>query len=146
MSRENAEAVRCALERFPQDPDQLRAWLPDFWEPDADYYPVRKWPESRPCHGIEEIERFMARFIAAWDHWEMEALEVTAVGTTCVLARESVVAEGRGSGLALNGDLYQCSWMRRGRYLRVEDHLTLDGAVGALGVDAEALEAVGVRK
>ena len=26
-----------------------------FWDPEGDYYPVRKFPESRPCHGIKEI-------------------------------------------------------------------------------------------
>jgi hypothetical protein len=146
MSRENVEAVRRALERFPQDPDQLRSWLADFWEPDADYYPVRKWPESRPCHGIEEVERFLSRFLGAWERWEFQAVQFTAVGPTCVLAQARVAAEGRDSGLALDGDLYQCSWMRRRRYLRVEDHLTFEGAITALDVDSAALEALGLRE
>ena len=28
-----------------------------FWDPDADYYPVRKFPEARSCHGRDEIAR-----------------------------------------------------------------------------------------
>ncbi len=146
MSRENVEAVRRALEQFPQRLDELHYWLPKFWDPDGDFYPVPKFPESRPCHGIEDIERFMAGFIGAWDRWETEVLQITAVGPTCVLARVHVVAEGLESGLALNGDLYECSWLRRCRYLRVEHHLTPEGAVTALGLDAEALEAVGLRE
>jgi hypothetical protein len=27
----------------------------DFWEPHGDDYPVEKFPESRPCHGAEDI-------------------------------------------------------------------------------------------
>src|SRR4051812_32927982 len=144
MSQENVEVVRRSVEQFPQRPDEVHSWLPNFWEPDADFYPVQKFPESRPCHGIEEIERFMASFVGAWDKWEIRGLQITAVGPTCVLARMHITAEGRESGLALNADLYQCSWLRRRRYLRVEDHLTRAGAAAALDLRTEALEAAGL--
>ena len=46
MSRANVEIVRRYLE--PGGPPEGAA---GFWEPDGDYYPVRKFPEARPCHG-----------------------------------------------------------------------------------------------
>jgi len=48
---------------------------------------------------------------------------------------------GRGSGLNLEGDLYQCFWLRHGRFFRVE---TLSGALHALGLHGETLEAAGL--
>lgn len=146
MSGENVDVVRRALEEFPQRPEELADWLPQFWEPDADYYPVGKWLESRPCHGIAEIERFMAQFISAWDRWQLNSVRIAAIGPTCVLSLSNVVAEGRGSGLSLNGDLFQCSWLRRGRYLRVEDHLTWEGAARAFGLEVADLERLGLRE
>jgi hypothetical protein len=55
-----------------------------------------------------------------------------------------VAAEGRESGLKLEGDLHHCLWLRNGRLLRVEDHLTLAGALRALGLDGDTLEAAGL--
>ena len=144
MSQENVEIVRRSLEDFPRRPNEVASWVAAFWEPDGDFYPVRKFPEARPCHGSEEIERFLVGFLAAWDRWELEPLDVVAVGDACVLARIHVVAEGQGSRLALDGDLYECAWIRHGRYLRTEDHLTLDGAAHALGI--EHVQAAGLRE
>ena len=44
----------------------------------------------------------------------------------------------------LEGDLYYCYWLRGRRFLRVEDHLTLRGALAALGLEGDSLEAVGL--
>jgi hypothetical protein len=46
----------------------------------------------------------------------------------------------------LEGDLYSCFWLRNGRFLRVEGHLTLAGALHALGVSGDSLEAAGLRE
>src|SRR5205823_5681349 len=54
-------------------------------------------------------------------------------------------AEGRESGMNLEGDLYECMWLRHGRCFRVEDHMTLSRALHALGLEGETLEAAGLR-
>ena len=66
MSQENVEVVRrldglidAAANRAPR--------VADLWDPNGDYYPVRKFPESRPCHGPDEVQRFMAEYGAAWE-------------------------------------------------------------------------------
>jgi hypothetical protein len=51
--------------------DRLRL-VADFWEPEADFCPVRKFPEARPCHGVEEIARFLTAYRDAWERYEME--------------------------------------------------------------------------
>jgi hypothetical protein len=55
-----------------------------------------------------------------------------------------LMAEGKESGLSLEGDMFHCFWLRHGRIFRQEDHLTLPGALRALGLQGETLEAVGL--
>jgi hypothetical protein len=40
--------------------------------------------------------------------------------------------------------MFHCFWLRHGRIFRQEDHLTLPGALHALGLQGETLEAVGL--
>jgi hypothetical protein len=72
--------------------------------------------------------------------------ELIEAGDDRVLACASLRAEGRGSGVKLEGDLYQCVWLRHGRLFRIEDHLTCSGALHALGLDGETLQAAGLRE
>ena len=69
---------------------------------------------------------------------------LVAVGDDRVLACVKLLWEGRGSGITLAGEIYYCYWLRHGRFFRVEDHLTLSGALHALGLQGETLEAVGL--
>ena len=95
---------------------------------------------------MQEFSQFLVRF---WDAYarssEWAIRELIAVGDDRVLACLKLRAEGRGSGMKLEGDLYQCLWLRHGRFFRVEDHLTLKGALLALGLEGETLEAAGLR-
>ena len=128
---ENVEVVRRLVDAWN---DRASGRIADFWESDGDYYPVRKFPESRPCHGPEEIQSFLAEYVAAWQNYEFLVKEVQPVGDDRVLLHGYVRAEGRESGAALEGDLYQCFWLRNGRLFRQEDHLTKKGALRALGL------------
>jgi hypothetical protein len=142
MSRENVEVVRRFLDQYSSATDTLRL-VADFWEPEADYYPVRKFPEARPCHGVEEIARFLTAYRDAWERYEMEVKKLIPVSDDRVLLHSALLAEGRESGVKLEGDLYQCFWLRHGRFLRVEDNLTHKGAHRPHGHSAQAHEAVG---
>jgi hypothetical protein len=145
MSQENVEIVRSYLERAgdlsPEDTPQFAA---EFWDPDGDYYPARGFPEARPCHGHEEVARYLAEYLGAWDTFEFAINKLIAVGDDRVFDHTTVRAEGRESGLRLDGDLYRCLWLRHGRILRQEDHLTLQGAIRGLGLSGETLEAAGL--
>src|SRR6185295_1788311 len=113
---------------------------------DVDYYPVRKFPDAQPCHGLEESLQFLSRFLDAFsrEEWVIQAL--IEVGDDRVFARVSMRTEGRGSGLKLEGDLYQCYWLRHGRFFRLEDHLSLEGALAGLGLEGETLAAAGLKE
>jgi SnoaL-like domain len=144
MSREKAEIVRRWLAAASAGPDEARAAVAEFWDADADYYPVRKFPESKPRHGSDEVARFLTEYLGAFSRYEAAVQNLIAVGDDRVLACTNLRAEGRGSGTRLEGDLYQCYWLRHERFFRVEDHLTLPGALFALGLSGETLEAAGL--
>jgi hypothetical protein len=144
MSQENVEVVRRFIDQYGDAPSDLQGLAANFFEPDADYYPVQKFPEARPCHGVEEIARFQADYRDAWDRYEMEVNKLIPVSDDRVLAHSTIKAEGRESGVKLDGDLYQCVWLRHGRFMRWEDHLSLRGALRALGLSGETLEAAGL--
>jgi hypothetical protein len=145
VAAENVEIVRLWLEASSVSSDQLKAIAAECWDADADYYPARKFPEARPCHGIEEVTQFMLRFREAWSRYDFAINEILEVADDRVLACANLRAEGRGSGMNLEGDLYECVWLRHGRFFRVEDHLTLKGALRALGLEGVTLEAAGLR-
>jgi SnoaL-like domain len=144
MSTDNTETVRryCALLAAPA---AAPAVVDEFWDEDCDYYPVRKFPEARPCHGRQELSSFLTGYLEAFSIYEWAVQDLVAVGDDRVLAHINVRAEGRGSGVELEGGLYQCFWLRHGRFFRVEDHLTSKGALRALGLEGETLEAARLR-
>jgi ketosteroid isomerase-like protein len=144
MSQENVEAVRRWYAAVSSGMEEAQSALAEFWDPDADYYPLRVFPEAQPCHGLEAVSLFVARYGETWSRIEYEVHELIEVGEDRVLAREHLRAEGRGSGVKTEGDHYTCVWLRHGRFLRVEDHLTLKGALHALGLKGDTLEAVGL--
>jgi ketosteroid isomerase-like protein len=146
MSQENVEIVRRYFAELPEAAELLATMAAEFWESNGDYYPVRKFPEARPCHGREEIARFLADYRAAWERYRYVIKDARAIGDDRVLVHAHISAEGRTSGVALEGDLYHCCWLRHGRFIRVEDHLTAKGALHALGLSGEALEAAGLRE
>jgi hypothetical protein len=146
MSEENIEIARRYVEEHFPAPEQLSEWVAGFWEVDGDYYPARKIPAARPCHGREEIEAFLTEFRAAWEGYRMVVKEARAIGDDRVLVHGLIRAEGRTSGMTLEGGVYFCFWLRNGRFFRMESHLTLAGALQALGVSGDSLEAAGLRE
>src|SRR4029078_4256405 len=126
MSEENVEVMRKVLERFRDlTPEETPQFAAEFWDPNADYYPAQKFPDAKPCHGQEEMAHYLADYLGAWDRFEFEINRLIAVGDDRVLSHVTVRADGRRSGLKLNDDFFQCVWLRNGRILRQEDHLTL---------------------
>ncbi len=146
MAGRNEEVVRRFFAVISDGPEQLQTSVAEFWDSDADYYPVGKFPDSQPCHGLNEISRFYGRFMESWFRYENAVKEVIELDDERVFAHITLHAEGRESGVNLEGDLYHGLWFRHGRFLRVEDHLTLKGALHGLGLRGETLEAAGLRR
>jgi hypothetical protein len=147
MPQENVEVARRyvgSMEEGIRGIEAIQALIHEFWEPDGDYYPIRGFPEARPCHGREEIVRFFTEFYPAWDDYRYTIKDAKAIGDDRVLVHGAIRPEGRASRVALEGDTYHCLWVRHGRFIRAEDHLTAKGALHALGLSGEALEAAGL--
>jgi hypothetical protein len=144
MSQENVEIVWRFIEEGPIDrnPEQLL----DIWDRNGDYYPVEEFPEARPCHGVKEIAQFFSEFQQAWDRFEVRVEAGVPVGDDRALLQVSLSGEGRESGAKLQQTLFICFWLRHGRVFRQEDHFTLPGALRALGLRGETLEAAGIKE
>jgi SnoaL-like protein len=143
MSRENEATVRRMLDALSARPEEAPAIVGEFWDADGDYYPVRKFPEARPCHGREAISRFLTDYVEAWSY-RYTINDLIGVGDDRVLVCATLHVKGRGSAMKLEGDIYHCIWVRHGRALRQEDHLTLQGALHALGLEGDSLAAAGL--
>jgi hypothetical protein len=146
MSEVNVALVRRWFEEvFSRDLKDVQSRVAEFWEPDGDYYPVRGFPEARSCHGHEEIAAFLSEYLAAWgETYAYTVADAIAVGDDRVLMHGDIHAAGRTSGLALEGHTHHCFWLRHGRFIRQEDHLSAKGALHALGLDGDSLEAAGL--
>lgn len=133
------EIVRRVLAPFPAPPtpEQMEAQIGELWDPDCDYYPVRRWTEAAPCHGRDEVTRFFLQIWDAWQTLDYRLADVQALEGDRSLARGHMSGVGRGSGIEVEGDVYHVIWLRLGRVFRMEDHLTERGALGALGLEAE---------
>jgi hypothetical protein len=70
MSEKNVERVRDYLEGYGRRNPEEAEWVEEYWDPEGDFYPVRKFPESRPRHSKEEISRLAADWRAGWDRLE----------------------------------------------------------------------------
>jgi hypothetical protein len=92
VSEENVEVVRRFYGEWPEA-SELPEWVAGFWESDGDYYPVRGFPEARPCHGHEEIAAFLAELREPWDH-RIVVKDARAIGDDRVFVRARMWAEG----------------------------------------------------
>jgi hypothetical protein len=139
VSEQNVETIRRFTERMRTVWASAEPWLPlleEFCEPDLDYYPVRKFPGTKSCHGVAEFAEFLTTYRDAWDRIEWDMTEVVAVGDDRVYTRGTLSGEGSGSGATVGGPLFICYWLRHGRIFREEDHLTEEGARRAFGLSA----------
>jgi len=142
VPRNNAQIVRRWVEGLSTlTPEELGRHVAEYCDPDVDYYPARKFAEVQPCHGVEAVSRFLIGYADAWINLSYAIRDVDEIGDDRVLAQMTIRAEGRESGMRLEGDVYVCVWLRRGRVFRQEDHLTVPGALRALGLEGETLEA-----
>jgi len=145
MSQENLEVVRRWHTTMTNiDPGGIAEVVAELWDVDADYYPVRKWPEARPCHGQEAVAEFMSETAEALSRMESKVRWLIPLDDCRVLGCVELRWEGRGSGINLEGTIYYAYWLRHGHLLRLEDHLSLGGALRGLGLEGDTLEAVGL--
>src|SRR3954451_372147 len=111
MSEENLEVVRRWLAIGSVGPEAVRAAVGEFCDADIDYYPVRKFSDARPCHGLDELSEWLAGGTGAWSRLRGALHELIEVGDDRVLVCETWRQKGRGSDRKLEGYIYQCVWL-----------------------------------
>jgi hypothetical protein len=136
VSTKNVKNVRRWTEQFTRlgTTERAESLLAEFWDADADYYPVRKFPDAQPRHGLEQIAAFYLSYVETWGVYELSAVRIEPIDDVRLFLHTSVVAQGRDVRPRVEGDLYHSLWLRNGRILRCEDHLTESGALRGLGL------------
>jgi ketosteroid isomerase-like protein len=132
MSEENVEIVRKVIDAFNRG--DLDAWL-GFLSPEV------VW-ESLPLPGFRDVYRgrteareWRELLLEVFD-FHLEIDEITALSDDRVLMAASVRGRGRGSGLPLERQSWEVSWLADGLITRRQVFWTRD----------EALEAAGLRE
>lgn len=148
MSDENVKNVREWTGQFGlvETPEGAQGLVAECWDADADYYPVRKFPDAQPRHGLAEIAAFFMNYAETWDAYELTVMKLVPVDDVRVFLQTSFQARGRDAHAPVEGELYHSLWLRNGRILRCEDHLTEGGALSALGLMALPVAAAEPRR
>jgi ketosteroid isomerase-like protein len=94
-----------------------------------------QFPEQvdvRPYYGHDGVREVMVDWIGTWDDYEIKLLDLREVGES-VVAKLHQRGRGKGSGVAMEGDVWFVWRMRGGRMVRWQ----------MFSSEAEALEAAG---
>jgi ketosteroid isomerase-like protein len=131
MSQENVEIVQRVSDAF----------LAADWEAalrsygDAAELDMTRMPAGGVYHGPEGVREFFTRWIAAWDHFEAERLDLIDAGDAVVQVSR-ITGVGKGSGAEVQMRSADVFFVEDGKIVR---HVGYPDA-------AEALEATGLRE
>jgi hypothetical protein len=109
--------------------------IQELWDPEATYHPSPKLASAEPSVGREAIEAWYQQWFEGFERWRFELLLLEPLPGDRVLAHTRVRGKGRASGAEVDAEIFFSIWMRHGRFLRLEDHLTERGARRALGLE-----------
>jgi ketosteroid isomerase-like protein len=131
MSEENVELMRrIAAAANKKDASALH----DLLAPGVFWNVKNTAPDlAGTYHGIPEVQGFFARWEQAWEEWDWQYPEMSAVGDT-VLARMRLWGRGRLSGIESENDIWQLWTFRGGKVIYYEDFATRDQAAEAAGL------------
>jgi ketosteroid isomerase-like protein len=124
MSQENVEIVRRFL--VAEFDEALMCVDPDIvWNP----------VEESSAQGHDAVRASTARWKSEWDHYELIPEEFVDAGDQVVVTVR-FRARGRGSGIEIDGRLYDVFTLRDNKIVRMDQFIE----------QSEALEAVGLRE
>jgi ketosteroid isomerase-like protein len=125
MSQKNVEIVRRFL--VVDEFDEALTYA----DPDIVWNPV----EESSAQGHDAVRASTARWKGEWDDYELISEDFAAVGDR-VVATVRFRARGRGSGIEVDGRLYDVFTVRDGKIVRMDQFTE----------QSEALEAIGLRE
>jgi ketosteroid isomerase-like protein len=131
MSQENVEIVRRGVDAFNRR--DKTAWLATF-DPEAEMFPAREWPENAPTRGAEAIWDFYVEVTSAWEEGSFELGEIIESGTDKIVVNNRREARGRASGAGVAFSYWAVITFRGGKAIRIEWFAERDQALEAAGL------------
>lgn len=129
MSDPRVERVRRGLEDY--NSGDLEAVLPLF-SPDVTVFTSPELPNSGTFHGHEGLLEWARTWLEAWETFEIDLVDVTAVGDA-IIAMVRQVGTGKGSGLRVEMDLAYLFRFEGDTAIGLELHPDRDRALAAAG-------------
>ncbi len=129
MSEENVELIRRLIEHVNETGE-----LPsECYDPQVVYTTHPDDPVQTTYRGIEGVRRAWANIGESWDRIHIAVLGVTET-EEAVVAHLRLQLRGHGSGIELEVEQSLVYWMRDGKIVKVEQHLSRADALQAVGL------------
>jgi ketosteroid isomerase-like protein len=124
MSQENVEIMRSSYEAFASG--GLERYL-EFFADDVDY----RADDTGPIHGKDALRAFFQDWIATFDGFRMEPLELIDAGEDTVVVVERFAGCAKLSGVETDQTAGELFTLRDGKIARGREYLTRDEALEA---------------
>jgi len=124
MSRENVEVVRASYEAFASG--GLDRYM-EYFTDDVDY----RADDTGPLHGKEALRAFFQDWIATFDGFTMEPVEVIDAGEDTVVVVERFAGCAKLSGIETDQIAGEVFTLRNGKIARGREYLTREQALEA---------------
>ena len=132
MSQENVEVVGRMYDAFERgDYETSLSYL----DPEIEFSQPAQEPGGGMYHGHDGVMQAFAKWLGPWDEYHVEVDELTDLGDH-VLANTRHHGRGKGSGAAVEMQIFQLMTLHDGKIVRIRMYYD----------EAEALEAAGLEE
>jgi ketosteroid isomerase-like protein len=129
MSERNAESFRNSIEAFNRR--ELDLALNQF-HPDIEWEPHINLVDVGTYHGHKGVREFWQQWFDTMDDFQLTIEECVDVGEGRVFAATAVAGRGRGSGVPVEGSVFQVCDYRDGKAYRVRMFASRSAALEAV--------------
>ena len=128
MSQENVEVIRRGYAYFNAT-GKIRAHADLVW--DVSHL---GWPDQQIYTGVEGAMQFNAEWAAAWDDWELDAVDFLDAGGERVVVILNQRGRSKATGVPVDMHFAQVWTLRDGQGIRMEMYANTDEALEAVGL------------
>ena len=134
MAGENLEIARRAFEELLS-----RDYEGGVWDPEVEVSNAAGWVIETDYHGHEGLRQWWDDLAEAFDDFGLELEGMEEIDEERVLTTQRFVGHFRATGLPFDGPWASILWIRNGRIVRAEGHLSKRRAVRAAGLAVAAV-------